>query len=379
VLFVLLKPGREDNLLYGAERSTLDIARALVRLGAHVSVLQWHPSPLPVKSEGIQILRVKGSGVFRLLRLGFSVAGAVKQTKSEAIYAYADYFEDTFVSAYLGSLLARKKLLVAILDDAEREVDGHSLARAFARWHAMGHSYRTSIRIVFFNALRRLSLRTTAVGVVSAESVGLYAKDVLKARRVFLIGRGVDRKWFGRTSDLRKYEAVYVGGLWTYKSVDVLISAWEVVVRRRPGAKLLIVGEGAERPRLETLAAELHLSGAVIFKGNLDDPDEVHKVLSESRMFVFPSINEGRPRVVGEAMATGLPCVLSDIPVFRELYSRTAILVRAGDPGAFAEAILSLLEDSGKRDELSRLGAEASSGLNWDAVAQRVLHVIRRT
>jgi glycosyltransferase involved in cell wall biosynthesis len=150
-------------------------------------------------------------------------------------------------------------------------------------------------------------------------------------------------------------------------------------VRSKPGAKLLIVGERGEQCRCERLAVELGISEAVVFRGHVDDPNEVHELLSESRVFVFPSVKEGLPRAVGEAMATGLPCVLSDIPVFKELYSQMVILVPAGKPILFAEAILNLLEDKGKYDEMARRGAEAASERTWETVARRMLWVLQNT
>jgi glycosyltransferase involved in cell wall biosynthesis len=369
LMIVLLKPRRDDDMLYGAEHTALDIATALSQLGERVSILQWHPQALPVNMREVRLLRVPSSPPGGFLRLGVAVARAAKQTDSRTIYAYADYFYETFVPAYLGSLLARKKLMVAVLDDFERQTDEKSLPEVFAWWHRRGHSLRSSARITSL----RLALRTTAVSAVSSGSVAAYARDVLKARRVVVVRRGIDRTWFGRTSSLRSYDAIYVGGLWNYKRVDVLISAWREVAEARPGARLLIVGEGVERSSLEKLTRETGLSKVVEFRGHLNDANEIHELLSESRIFVFPSTHEGWSRAVVEAMATGLPCVLSDIPAFRELYSRTAILVPPGDPGFLARKILMLLEDKTMYEELAHRGTELASGFTWDAVAARIL------
>jgi glycosyltransferase involved in cell wall biosynthesis len=380
LLFVLLKPGRDDDLLYGAEQSALDLASAFARGGRGIDILQWNPSPLPVKSKGIRLFRVRYiPGATGPLRVGLSVARAVRQTNPEALYAYADCFEDTLVPAFLASFLTRKKLLLCVPDDALREFDVRSLAQIFASWHASGHSFKNSLRFVFYHATRRLALRTSAVSIVSAKSVEAYAKDQLKARRVVLIPLGIDEMWFGRTSNPLRYDAIYVGGLWSYKNVDVLIRAWREVVRVRPGAKLLVLGEGGQRTRLEKLAADLEISESVLFKRYVASASEVHDLLSEARIFVFASIWEGWGRAVTEAMATGLPCVLSDIPVFRELYRHTATLVTPGDSTLFAKAILDLLNDTKMYEERQRLGEELVSGLTWDAVARKMLQVIRDT
>jgi glycosyltransferase involved in cell wall biosynthesis len=78
-------------------------------------------------------------------------------------------------------------------------------------------------------------------------------------------------------------------------------------------------------------------------------------------------------------MATGLPCVLSDIPVFRELYSETAVLVPPGRSDLFAQAILGLLADPVKYDELAGRGTRLMAGLTWDVVAKRMKWVVLNT
>ena len=377
VLVVLLKPERDDNLLYGAELSALDVSAALERRGAKVGVVQWHPSPVPLKSDRIRLCRLKVPGTFSLLKLALGVARAAKDEGSEVIYAYGDYFENSMVPAYLASLFTGKKLAVAVLDDGVRAVDEKNLARVFADRVASGHSFRNSLRFVFFHGLRRFALRTTAVSLVTAGSVAAYARNTLKARHVRVVPLGIDPLWYGRSTEERNYDAIYVGGLWSYKSVDVLITAWRDVVSAMPGAKLLVLGEGKEKHRLESVVEELRLSDSVSFKGYVPSSAAVHDLMSRSRVFAFPSIFEGWGRVVNEAMATGLPCVLSDIDVFKELYTGSAVLVKAGQPRLFAEAIIDLLENSARYEELVRRGEELTAGLTWEAVGDRMLAVLQ--
>jgi len=378
ILVVLLKPERGDDLLYGAELSAIDVAGALDRRGAKVGVVQWHDSPLP-KSGGIHLYKLTVPGAFSLLKLAFGVARAAKDEGSDVIYAYGDYFENSMVPAYLASVFTGKKFAVAVLDDGVRATDEKGLPSVFADRIASGHSFRSSLRFAFFHGLRRFALRTTATSLVTADSVASYARNTLRARHVSVVPLGIDPLWFGRSTQELTYDAIYVGGLWAYKSVDVLIAAWKDVVKARPEAKLLVLGEGKERPRLESLVSELRLSGSVSFKGYVPTARDVHDLMSRSRVFAFPSVFEGWGRVVNEAMATGLPCVLSDIDVFKELYSESAVLVRAGEPRLFAEAIIELLKDRGKYDELVRRGGELTAGLTWDSVGDRMLKVLQES
>jgi len=281
------------------------------------------------------------------------------------------------VPAYLASLLTRKRLAVAVLDDGVRAIDEKRLHRVFSDRIASGHSIPSSLRFAFFHGIRRFALRTNAISLVTASSVATFARNTLKARNIHVVPLGIDPLWFGRSTEEWTYDAIYVGGLWSYKSVDVLISAWKEVVRARPGARLLVLGEGKEKSRLQSLVAELNLTESVSFMGYVPHATDVHDLMSRSRIFVFPSVFEGWGRVVNEAMATGLPCVLSDIDVFKELYSGSAVLVQSGQPKLFAEAIITVLSDTNRYEELVRQGRELTAGLSWDAVGGRMLEVLQ--
>ena len=377
ILVVLLKPVKDDDLLYGAELSALDVSCALERRGAKVGIVQWHASPVPLESNRVLVRKLTVPGTFSLLKLALGVAKTAKDEGFDVIYAYGDYFENSMVPAYLASLFTRRKFAVAVLDDGVRAVDEKSLRRVFSDRIASGHSFPNSLRFALFHGLRRFALRTNAISLVTAGSVANYARNTLKARHIRVVPLGIDQLWFGRSTEERSYDAIYVGGLWSYKCVDVLLSAWQDVVKARPGAKLLVLGEGKEKPRLQSLVTELHLSDSVSFKGYVPRATDVHDLMSRSRIFVFPSVFEGWGRVVNEAMATGLPCVLSDIDVFKELYSGSAVLVRAGQPKQFAEAIIGVLSDNGRYEELVRHGRELTAGLTWDAVGNQMLAALQ--
>jgi glycosyltransferase involved in cell wall biosynthesis len=106
---------------------------------------------------------------------------------------------------------------------------------------------------------------------------------------------------------------------------------------------LVLVGEGPDRSSLEHLATEL-VPGRVIFAGHTDDP---LPYLAACDIFVLPSLAEGLPGALIEAMAAGLPCIATDIPGNRELVcdGETGSLVPVGSPEALAHAIRIMLTD----------------------------------
>ncbi|MEN4017621.1 MAG: glycosyltransferase family 4 protein [Methanobacterium sp.] len=107
---------------------------------------------------------------------------------------------------------------------------------------------------------------------------------------------------------------LYVGRLIDLKGVDYLIKAFAKLSKKMEGAVLLIVGDGPEKAKLESLAGELKLSN-VIFTGNIDN-DLLGSYYLLSNVFVLPSITtyyaDACPLVVNEAMYFGKPVITSD-------------------------------------------------------------------
>jgi glycosyltransferase involved in cell wall biosynthesis len=146
-----------------------------------------------------------------------------------------------------------------------------------------------------------------------------------------------------------------IGRLSPEKGVDVALRAHAAVLARRPDAQLVIVGEGAERPRLERLAAELGIDHAVEWTGYRDDVEAVYRTLS---ILLLPSRSEGLPNVALEAMACGLPVVATAVGGVPDLIRSgvTGFLVAAENHLAMAAHLVALLDDPRLRRQLGRHG-----------------------
>lgn len=153
------------------------------------------------------------------------------------------------------------------------------------------------------------------------------------------------------------------------KGLDHLLDAIPLVVGDIPNAKFVIVGDGPERASLERHAQRSGLDPHVVFAGHRTDAAEIAHVFD---LFVCPSLAEGMPYSVMEAMRAGVPIVASRVGGLPELVSdgESGRLVDAGDSMALATAIKSLLLDDSER---SALGAAARrrirESFNIDAMA----------
>ncbi len=146
-----------------------------------------------------------------------------------------------------------------------------------------------------------------------------------------------------------------VGRLVPAKDFATLLKAF-ARIRQRTTARLILLGEGPERPGLEKLAGELGIGDRVRLQGFVDNP---YAYMSRASAFVLSSRYEGLPGALIEAMACGCPVVSTDCPSGpSEILAggRYGPLVAVGDVDALAEAVLRVLVDPPDRDRL-RAGA----------------------
>ena len=141
-----------------------------------------------------------------------------------------------------------------------------------------------------------------------------------------------------------------------YKGHDQLLACWPALLRRVPDARLVVVGRGDDRARLEAKAAALGIAGSVVFTGYASDAT-VEALLRRVRAFAMPSRGEGFGLVYLQAMRAGAPCVASSEDAATDVVvdGETGFLVAQDDVGALADRLARLLEEP----ELARRLGEA--------------------
>lgn len=144
-----------------------------------------------------------------------------------------------------------------------------------------------------------------------------------------------------------------VGRLVTDKGQRFLVEAMSEVVRHYPSAILVLLGDGPSGEELKTLTRELQLESYVRFAGERTD---VPAILAMTEIFVLPSLAEGIPLAVIEAMAAGKPVVATAVPGNVDVIEddRFGRLVPSKDAGALARAICALLAEPIQAEEMAR-------------------------
>ena len=172
---------------------------------------------------------------------------------------------------------------------------------------------------------------------------------------------------------------LYLGRLKAYKSVDVLVRAFEKVIRQVDDARLVIVGSGEEENSLKRLASELNLNGKVVFRGKVSEKEKI-ELFQKAWVFVNPSFMEGWGITTIEANACGTPIVASDVPGLRDSVKNmeTGRLVSYGNSDAFAESILTIIRDKDLRDRMSQEAVKWASNFDWSKTSKAFLSIISK-
>jgi glycosyltransferase involved in cell wall biosynthesis len=156
---------------------------------------------------------------------------------------------------------------------------------------------------------------------------------------------------------------ITVGRLVEQKGIDVLLGAWAEAAKVLPGWRLAIVGGGPLEAKLKALASELEIDNSVDFFGHVADP---FQLLASAKFFVLTSRFEGTPNALLEAMAFGLPAVVSDASpgpceLIGEGEDAAGLIVRVEDAETTAEAIVKLASDETLRRRLGSAAREHAS------------------
>lgn len=201
--------------------------------------------------------------------------------------------------------------------------------------------------------------------VLSSRFVPEFSKTY-HTDRCEVISNGIDLDIIAKPSDLSKESFGLAGNtiitcvarFSPAKNHLFLIRSFADILKRHPEAVLLLVGEGQLLEESKSLARDLNVNDSVKFMGKRDD---VYNILSVSDIFVIPSLWEGVPISILEAMASGLPVIASSVGGNPDLVKNglTGILFPNNDSKAFIEAVSLLITDSHLRREMSEKSKEA--------------------
>jgi glycosyltransferase involved in cell wall biosynthesis len=224
--------------------------------------------------------------------------------------------------------------------------------------------------------------------IASATRTTQQVKETFGLTNVSTIGDGVDLDVFyprPEDSELKTKlgidkddkVVVFIGVLTGYQGIDLLLDAAILVLRDIPTAKFLIIGFPEEAYRGKAL--EMGLEAHVIFTGKIEYA-EAPRYLSLGHVAVSPKISSSEANLkLFTYMAMGLPSVVFDNPVNREILGNLGIYATNGELIAFAKRLVEVLRDCERARQLGKDSyRKAASEYSWEAVGQQLRYVYEK-
>lgn len=259
----------------------------------------------------------------------------------------------------------------------------HGVPVRVSHAHSALEEYR-NLKVRLYEAAMRFLILSCATDYIAC---GVKAGQRLYGRKAFekkgtLILNGIDTQGFAFDAQRRnafrkelglddKFIIGHAGHLAAVKNQSFLLGLMPEILKRKPQAYLLLLGEGEDRPVLEQIIHELHLEGHVRMTGNVRN---VPDYLNAMDVFAFPSLYEGMPLSIIEVQSNGLPCVISD-QVPKDVFLTDLLRpLPLNDQSAWADVIC-----SAKREAPEKYAAQMrQSGFDTDAAMQKVYAIYEK-
>jgi teichuronic acid biosynthesis glycosyltransferase TuaC len=294
-----------------------------------------------------------GLGVLRLLRL------LVRERGIQLLHAHCAYPDGVGVA--LAAAVLRLPFVVTAHGSDINVYSDKVAVRPQLRWALRRAAAVIAVSRGIQDKIRALepSLGSRVVHIpCAAADPGVFGlRDRVQARRRLVL-------------DPAARVVVFAGHLVPIKGLDTLIDAWGLLAQSGKLAasdRLILVGEGLLKRKLQTLAQSVRVAHLVKFAGEISQ-EELSAWLCAANVFCLPSRNEGTPNVVIEALACGRPVVASAVGGIPDLIGPSnGVLVNPGDAQALARGLSEALGRGWSAEQI----AATASGYTWDALAQR--------
>jgi glycosyltransferase involved in cell wall biosynthesis len=360
----------------GARTHTVEVARGFARAGLSVKLLARGSDP---RQEGVEFFAGRGEESDRVLRVASINARAIgilwrQRHRSKRFYVRHKW--STMPAAVIARCLGYR--VVSEVDDVP---------------YGRGYEGEISPLVDYFKRFTTFLMGRLSNGVVAGteEARDLLAEQFRVPReRIGVVPIGVDIDYFHPLDRAQAIQRagldpagtyiVFVGQFAPWVDFDTLIGAFALVSQTRADARLLLVGDGAERPRIEASLERLGIAERVTITGFIRDRDRLRDLLASATVAVASHRGEHLNRIgmnatkLAEYLASGRAIVAKDVARLRAMLEETgAGIVVAGEPQAMAAGLEAALEP----ETADRLGATgrrlAVERYSWDATVTRTL------
>jgi len=371
-------PYPKKGVYVGIERHVYEYSKALLKKGHEVNVITtfWNGGKDREEFEGINIYRVSD------LSLKFGRLGRLFDlhyyTFSKNILRFERLFKSSEITHALSPIYTAnwfKKNEVPLVTQFYHRDE----LKKISDYLFMPFHYKIE--------KKSYSLSNAVITPSIASKNVLIEKYKIMENLIYVVPFGVNIEAFGikKKSEPEEFKdeivLLFVGPLIPRKGLLSLIKALPIVLEKHKNVKLILVGEGSQKRDLVKEIEKFGIREYVDFTGYLDGwGEKLTRYYKRADIFVFPSLKEGLPQAVIEAMAHRKPVIYSDIPPLVETVGDAGIPVEPKDPKALANAIRVLIDDEELRDELGERGRKrVEENFTWEKVVDQTVRVYEET
>jgi glycosyltransferase involved in cell wall biosynthesis len=198
-----------------------------------------------------------------------------------------------------------------------------------------------------------------------------FVDEGVSPEKLIYIPRGYNPVQFKKSirSD-KKFRVLFVGQLLVRKGLLYLLKAWDAL--RLPNAELVIVGQPMDETR--NILSRYVGRKDIVFKGFIPDPAAEYQ---QADVFVLPTLDEGSAKVVYEAMACGLPCIVTANAGSTIRNEIDGLIINIRSAHEVAAAICRLYEDRDFRCYISQAATDAAANYTWEKYGERLTSAYR--
>ncbi len=345
-------------VLGGIENHMRVLAEAQAESGHRVTVLTTNSGPQTVEQDfnGVRVIRAGRQATLASTPLSASLPRTLRALRPDITHLQSPYPLGEMAQWWTGP---NRPYVISYQAEATRPV-------------------QRAIMLLYRPLWRRVLRGARRILVASPSNLTTYADLRPLAARATVVPLGVDPARFqpAAAGAARPPTLLFVGVLRHYKGVDDLLRAMALLPE---GVRLLVAGEGPRRAAWEALARELRLEARVQFLGRVAD-EALPGLYQSADVFVLPANSraESFGTVLVEAMASGLPCVTTDIgtgTAFVVQDEKTGLVVRPRHPAGLARALKRLVDDRTLR---ARMGAAGRSRVLQHFTERQMIDAVER-
>lgn len=329
----------------GAERVLMNIITNLDNNKYDISLVLFEKKGHYISSvpSYVNVYDLNKHSRYSTLKVIFLLSRILKKTKPDTVVSFLNYANlVTIISKIL--IFGKFKLIIGIRSHMSKKyVRGVFKRLAFFMYQKL-YKYANCIIVNSLDSKKHLlQLFNLDSNLVQVIYNPLDFKIIDKQKNEVLNGI------------LKDEYILAVGRLSDEKGFSYLLKAYNLI-KEKTNKKLVILGQGPNELPLKRLAKDLGIQERVRFLGFQNNP---YQFMKNASIFVLPSLTEGFPNVLIEAMACGVPVISTDCPTGPNeiiVNGRNGFLVPPADPEKLAEAVLKLLTDNFLRNIFSESG-----------------------